>query len=241
MDSLIQQAADLKPAGLILMALAGLLAGVAPGSYPLLAAGIGLSAPQRTQADGGLRWRAAYLAAGFVLAIAIVDALVGGLMGLFGFALLRLLNRVLAPLYFLLSLGLLMAGLAMFKVIRIDFRVLYAKPRAASNFGSAFALGVPFGLSTCPACTPLVLPVLIAAVGSGDALMGSLLLFVFGLARGVPIVAVAFAADLMQRLSTTMFWMPAVERVLGILLLMAAAAFAYQGGVWAGWFPIILN
>jgi len=31
-----------------------------------------------------------------------------------------------------------------------------ARDRQTSSLGGAFLLGIPFGLSTCPACTPLV-------------------------------------------------------------------------------------
>lgn len=128
-------------------------------------------------------------------------------------------------------------GLALLRVISVNFRVLYAAPRAVTGFWSALALGVPFGLSTCPACTPLVLPVVLAATTSADPMMGAALLFAFGVARGIPIVMVGAAADLLPRLFPVMFWMPVIERVGGGLLLVAAAAFAYQGGVYAGWFP----
>lgn len=236
LDSLVQNVSGLSPASVSLMALAGLIVGIAPGSYPLLAVGAGLSTGSKT-GGGGARSRTLFLASGFVLGIALVDAAMGALFGLLGFVVLRTLAVAMMPLYFALSLVLLVMGLALLRIINVNFRVLYAAPRAVKGFWSALALGIPFGLSTCPACTPLVLPVMLAAGASGDAMMGATLLFVFGLARGVPIVLVGAVADLLPRFFPVMFWMPRIERVGGGLLIIAAAAFAYQGGVYAGWFP----
>jgi len=235
LESVLGNISGLTPAGLALMALAGLLVGIAPSSYPLLAAAAGFSA-------GGQAVRPKYnrgilLAAGFVLGVALVDAVLGALFGLFGFAVLRVLSPYMAHTYLVLSILLLLLGLAMLRVIRINLRLLYASPRAVGSFGAAFLLGIPFGLSTCPACTPLLLPVLITAAGSGDAAMGAVLLSVFGLARGIPILIVGAATELLSRLGAAMLWIPRIERGAGILLLIAAAAFAYQGGVYAGWLP----
>ena len=51
----------------------------------------------------------------------------------------------------------------------------------------ARSAAVGIALSTCPARTPLLLPVT-AAAGSADPLMGAVLMGTFGIARGVPIV-----------------------------------------------------
>ncbi len=237
LESIVGDISGLTPASILLMALAGLLVGIAPGSYPLLAAAAGLAAGSYPDDETRLRNRGFYLASGFVLGIALVDAALGALFGLFGFVILRALAAFMAPVYFLLALALVVLGLALLRVIRLRLRLLYASPRPVNGFGAAFLLGIPFGLSTCPACTPLILPVLMAAAGSGDALMGAALLFVFGLTRGVPILIVGAATKSLARLPSVMMWVPRVERIGGVLLFVAAAAFAYQGGVYAGWLP----
>jgi len=239
LESILGEITGLTPAGIGLMALAGFLVGVAPSSYPLLAAAVGFSAGGQAGLARPTRNRAVMLASGFVLGVALVDGALGALFGVFGFAVLRVLSPYMAHTYLLLSLVLLFLGLALLRVIRVRFRLLYASPRAVESFGAAFLLGIPFGLSTCPACTPLLLPVLMTAAGSGDALMGAALLFVFGIARGVPILLVGMAAGLLTRLGSAMLWVPRIEHAAGVLLLIAAAAFAYQAAVYAGWLPRI--
>ncbi len=236
LESLVSQIDALTPAGIALMALVGFLVGVAPGSYPLLATAAGLAA-SRPHGAAPRRWRGLYLAAGFVLGIALVDASFGALFGAFGFLVLRVLSPLMVYVYLALALILAFLGLALLRVIRVNLRLLDATPKAVSGFWPAFLLGIPFGLTTCPACTPLILPVLMGAATSGDIVMGALLLFVFGIARGAPILIVSSAAGLLARMHRFMLLVPRIERIGGILLLMAAAVFAYQSGVYAKVLP----
>ena len=103
------------------------------------------------------------------------------------------------------------------------------------NFLSAFVLGVPFGLSTCPACTPLLLPVLAVAASSGDPILGGILLFTFGLSRGVPILLVGTLTGVIKQKEKYHLWISTIEQIGGILLLLAAPYFAYQAAAYAGW------
>lgn len=218
-----------------LMVLAGLLVGVAPSSYPLIAVASGFTAGE---SGGTARWtRGLTLSAGFVTGIALVDAVIGALFGLFGFLVMRVLAEVMIYAYLALGLMLAVVGLALLRVVRIKFRLVSAEARPTRSFASAFLLGLPFGLSTCPACTPLLLPVLMAAGATGDPWMGAALLLAFGVARGVPIIAVGTAASALARMRKAMFWVPRIERVGGVLLLAASIWFLYRGGIYAGWWP----
>jgi cytochrome c-type biogenesis protein len=236
LESLVDQVDSLTPAAIAVMGLLGLIVGVAPGSYPLLAAATGLVAGHGERIKPR-PLRGLFLAAGFVLGVAVIDALFGALFGAFGFLVLRILSPLMVYVYFVLAAVLLVLGLALLRVIRISLRLLYASPRPVGGFWAAFLLGVPFGLTTCPACTPLILPVLMGAAGTGDVGMGALLLFVFGLARGIPILVVAAAAGALARMQRLMFHVPKIERIGGILLILAALAFAYQGGAYARLWP----
>lgn len=238
-ETALSEVTGLTSTAILLMAFAGLVVGIAPSSFPLMAAAVGFAAGGQSAAPaGGLR--GFWLSTGFVLGVALVDALLGALFGLFGFLILRALAAVMVYAYFGLSLILLLLGLALLGVIRVNIRLLYAAPRAVGGFWPAFLLGIPFGLSTCPACTPLVLPVLMTAAGSSDFWTGGVLLFVFGLARGIPIIVVGTATHVFARMHRMMFWVPRIERVAGVLLLIAAAAFGYQAGVYAGFLPPIV-
>jgi cytochrome c-type biogenesis protein len=171
--------------------------------------------------------------------MATVDALIGGLFGLLGFALIAVLAEYRALVNVVAALVLLVLGLALLRAIRIAVPVLRPAVRPAASFGSAYALGVPFGLSTCPVCTPMVLPVMAAAAATGTPLLGAGLLFTFGFARGVPLILLGMFAGMAQALRGAGQWVARIERAGGALLLLAAAYFLYQGGVYAGLLPAL--
>jgi cytochrome c-type biogenesis protein len=98
------------------------------------------------------------------------DAVVGALFGFAGFAVMHVLARLLAPVYALLGALLIVGGLALLRMIRVVIPVLAPSPKRARSFAGSYMLGLPFGLSTCPACTPL-LPVIAAA--TADPVLGA--------------------------------------------------------------------
>jgi cytochrome c-type biogenesis protein len=71
--------------------------------------------------------------------------------------------------------------------------------RANSAWG-AFALGVPFAIAVCPACTPALVVLLGVAATAGSALFGFTLLVAFALGRAVPIMLGAGAVGWLENL-----------------------------------------
>lgn len=235
LESLLENIGDLTPVSIALVALAGLIIGVAPSSFPLIAVAAGLGTGGGTAQPDERRFRGLWLATGFALGIVTVDAIVGALFGFAGFAVLRILNSALAYVYGLLALILALTALALLRVIHIPLPVLRPSARPAQSFVGSYALGLPFGLSTCPACTPLLFPVVVAASASADPVMGAVLMGSFGLARGIPIVIAGTAAASLSHLKHTQRFMLWAERVGGALLIAAAGYFAYQAALYAGW------
>ncbi len=150
---------------------------------------------------------------------------------------MRVLTSYLALTNLALALLLTALRLALLCKISITVPVLNPIARRVNSFGVAFALGVPFGLSTCPACTPMILPILGVAVASGAPWIGAALLFVFGLVRGLPLVAVGVAAGAAKRIGRLSSWVPTIELAGGILLIAAALYFLYQSAVYARLVP----
>lgn len=237
LEPLLQEITALTPLAVALVALAGLVVGIAPSSFPLISVAAGLAAGQGAAASGGRRIEGLWLSVGFALGIATVDAVLGALFGLAGFAVLRVLASYLALAYTLLAIILTVAGLALLRVIHIVIPVLTPSPRPTRSFAGSYLLGLPFGLSTCPACTPLLLPVVAAAASTADPVMGGVLMFTFGLARGIPIVAAGTAAGVFAHLRHTRRFILWIERAGGVLMCAAALYFFYQAAVYAGWLP----
>lgn len=216
------------------VALAGLLVGFAPSSLPLYSVVGGYVGGQASGRSKGL-----LLAAGFVLGQATVDAGIGILFGFLGLTVVITIARNLALTNLLIATILVVFGLALLRKIHITLPVLRPKARRVGSFAAAYALGVPFGFTTCPACTPMVLPVLGAAAVTGSPWLGGLLLFVFGLARGLPLLLIGAAAQAAMRMPRFTLWVPTIERAGGILLLIAGLFFLYQSAAYWGLVPII--
>jgi cytochrome c-type biogenesis protein len=234
-ELLLQNITALTPVTVALAALAGLVVGIAPSSFPMLSVAAGLAAGQGAAGLSKRRIEGFWLSAGFALGIATVDAVLGALFGLAGFGVLHVLVRFLAVAYALLGIALIIIGLALLRLIHLTIPVLTPKSAPASTFIGSYLLGLPFGLSTCPACTPLLLPVVAAAAGTADPLMGSVLMFTFGVARGIPIVIAGTLAGSLAHLRHTRRFALWAERVGGALTLAAAAYFTYQATLYAGW------
>jgi cytochrome c-type biogenesis protein len=137
--------------------------------------------------------------------------------------------------YALLAIILTVIGLALLRVIHIVIPTLVPSTRSTTTFLGSYLLGLRFGLSACPACTPLMLPVVAAAALTADPLMGATLMLTFGLARGIPILLVGTAAGSLARLRHTGILTRCIERLGGVLMLAAAAYFFYQAAIYAGW------
>lgn len=221
----------------LIVAAAGLLMGVAPSSLPMYSVVVG-SVAART-ADSTRARRGLLFALGFVLGLASADALIGALFGFFGQAVIAVLAGKLALMNLLIGLLLAVIGLALLRLIRVPWLRLNTKLRELKSFGGAFGLGVPFGFSTCPACTPMTLPILGAAAATGSLWLGAALMFVFGLARGTPLLVAAVATDLVKLVPRFAPVVSRIERVGGALVLLTALYFFYLSAFYAGLAPAI--
>ncbi|MDA8248593.1 MAG: sulfite exporter TauE/SafE family protein [Rhodospirillales bacterium] len=234
LDAWLQHVPVTSPLGFALVALAGLIMGVAPSSLPLASVVAGYVGGQSRDEEAHKRMTGLRLSAGFVLGVATVDAAIGVFFGFLGFTIIRVLAGALVITNLVLAVVLVLLGLALLRKIRIVIPVPRPRPWHVDSFKAAYALGIPFGLSVCPACTPMVLPILGAAALTGTPLLGGALLLLFGLARGVPLLAVGAAVEAIKGVPRFMTWVPKMERAGGVLLLLAALYFFYQSAVYAG-------
>lgn len=234
LDAWFHQVSVASALGFALVALAGLVMGFAPSSLPLAAVVAGYVGGQRPREETNRRSTGLRLSAGFVLGLATIDAVIGALFGFLGATVIRVLAGSLAITNLVIALLLAVLGLALLRKIHIVIPVLRPRPRRVATFKAAYGLGIPFGLSVCPACTPIVLPILAAAAASGTPGLGGVLLFVFGLARGIPLLIAGAAAGTIKTAPRFTLWVPRIEQASGILLLLAAAYFLYQSALYVG-------
>lgn len=236
LEPLLQEITALTPLTIGIVLMAGLLVGIAPSSFALLSVAAAMAA-ERSKAESS-RIAGLWLPAGFALGIATTDAVIGALFGLVGFVVMRTLASFMAVAYALLAVLLIATGLALLRLIHLALPMFAPSIKPARTFLGSYALGIPFGLSTCPACTPLILPIVLAAASTADPVMGAVLMFTFGIARGIPIVVTGTVAAKISHMRQTSTFIRWVERIGGGLLLAAAIYFLYQAAWYAGWLSL---
>ncbi|NIR46658.1 MAG: cytochrome C biogenesis protein [Gemmatimonadetes bacterium] len=209
---------------------AGFAMGLAPSSYALYPVIAGFVAGDEERSGR----RAVSLSAAFVVGTATVDAVLGALFGFVGGIVIEAVANYLVLWNLLAAAILTVFGLALLRLVTIRWPVVRMSWRKAHSVPGAYALGIPFGLTACPACTPMVLPMLGAAAVTGSWWFGAALMFVFGLARGLPLLLVGTGAGVLGRLQKLSRWMPRVERVAGVVLLLGAVFFLVSA-LWTAW------
>lgn len=207
--------------------LAGFIMGVAPSSYALYPVVAGYVAGEQ---EVGTPRRGLLLSLAFVLGTATVDTALGALFGLIGGVVIEVVARFAVAWNLLVATMLVGFGLVLLRRVTVTWPVLRMTWRRAHTIPGAYALGMPFGLTACPACMPMIIPMLAAAAATGSWWFGALLMFVFGVARGLPLLLVGTSAGLFARLGGASRWMPRVQTAAGVLLLLAELFFLFEAG-----------
>ena len=178
--------AAVSPAAFGLAFVLGLAAAFAPSSLAMAPVVMGTVLEGRAHSTG----HAARQAAAFVSGVLVVDAVVGAVFAAGGAAAIAWLEARLAVWFLLMFLVLTLLAIVALDVWRPRLPGAVRDLPRPDTPGAAFAAGVPFGLLACPSCTPMLLPVILGAVATGDPVYGAAVLATFGLGRGLPLVVV---------------------------------------------------
>ena len=92
----------------------------------------------------------------------------------------------------------------------------------------AYLLGLTFGLTGCPSCEPIRLAVLAAVAASTQPLMGALAMLALGLGQGLILVLAGTYVGTLPSLKRFAGHRIAINWLLGLVLLIAAAYFAWR-------------
>jgi cytochrome c-type biogenesis protein len=213
--------------------LIGLVVAFAPSSLAMAPAIMGYI----STAGAGSTRRAAGLSGLFLVGMLLTNMALGALFALGGQALMRAVSARVWVWYSLIAVVLVAMALVLLGVWRPrlpSFRPRVPQAGGRSRAGGAFALGVPFGLMACPACTPLLMPLALGAAATADPVYGAGLLGAFGLARGVPVVVLGTFTGALQAGGTLARSAGVVQRILGVVLLAAAAWFVVSALAFVG-------
>jgi cytochrome c-type biogenesis protein len=199
--------------------LGGLVAGFGPCVLPMLPAVFGYVTGHVTDTEGPREseWRRGLvLSTAFVLGMALLFAGIGAAAGALGHAIL-----VGAWAYYALAAICVVLGLQLLGLIQLRFDVLnrfvpVARPKRRGLIG-AFLFGILFGVVASPCSTPILAAVATIAAVRGSAAQGAVMLFVYGLGKGVPLILLGLA-------SGSLTLMRPLSRATGLLTKIGGAA-----------------
>ena len=206
---------------LVLALLAGVVTVAAPCTLPMLPILLGASVGQTSKA------RPAMIAAGFVLSFSVVALALGAITRAFDFDPNSLRHAALA---LLLGFGLLMIWPTPFVWVSGQIGG-FTGGSAASSQGLAggFVLGTTLGLVWTPCAGPVLGSILTVVATSQDTAWASLLLVVYAIGAGLPMLAIAYGGQAVTtRVRRVARIAPRLQQAFGVVVIAFAVASYFQ-------------
>ena len=206
---------------LVLALLAGVVTIAAPCTLPVLPILLGASVGQTSKA------RPAMIAAGFVLSFSVVALALGAITRVFDFDPNTLRN---AATVLLLGFGLLMIWPTPFEWVTSRIGG-FTGGNAASSQGLAggFVLGTTLGLVWTPCAGPVLGSLLTVVATSQDTAWASLLLVVYAIGAGLPMLAIAYGGQAVTtRIRRVARIAPKLQQGFGVVVIAFAVATYFQ-------------
>jgi len=163
--------------------------------------------------DDRIRWTAG-AALAFVLGLALATTSLGVFAALAGSTIAGLGGWTRS----IIALVPLAAGLHLLGWLRIPMPK-FARRGTGTGLGGAFLAGLLFSLVIAPCGTPILGGVLSYAAYEASVPYGALLLFIFGLGAGTPVLLVGTATGGLAARLDRAGWRPWVDRLTGAVLL----------------------
>jgi len=204
----------LRDGGLIALPVAlfaGLLAGLNPCCLPIYPTAVGACAALRrdtVRANLGM-------AATFVAGVSLASTVLGIISGLAGRMFMGLGSW---PAYLIAAVPIVF-GLHLLGAIRVPLPRETRLAQRAGGAAGALVAGALIGLVVTPCSTPMLAGLLAYVAHTGNPVWGGVLLFIYGIGVGVPILLLGTAAaSFMARLAATRarVW---AERLSGLMLI----------------------
>ncbi len=161
----------------------------------------------------------------FVLGMTIADVALGILFALIG----KKVSAIFGPRWeFLIGIVLIVLGLRWLNVLRFRTVGYELKPRSAGTVLGAFLLGVPFSMSFCPFCVPVVLSILTVAAATGKVWYSALLMLFFSLGRGLPLIVAGMSIGALKKMKQFRRYLGVVEKIGGLVLLLMGIYYLFD-------------
>lgn len=150
----------------------------------------------------------------------VVASLVGGLIG--GS------SRIW---YYVVAFVCLVIGLQMLGILKLSLPSWFGGSREKiqrKGLPGAFLLGLVSGLVSSQCATPVLAAILTYVLSQKTGLIyGAVLLFIYALGRGVPIILAGTFAGVLKSFRSLGRWSDIMEKVSGVIILLVAGYFLY--------------
>jgi cytochrome c-type biogenesis protein len=208
--------------GLGLVFLGGFLTSLGPcnvATIPLIVGFVGASSdiPRRRAFSISLAF--AFGLALTFMALGLVAALIGGLIG-----------ANTDWWYYLVAGVCFLIGLQMLGIINLSLPAWFAGLRqkvGLRGIPGALALGLISGLVASQCATPVLAAILTYVMAKGALLYGAVLLFVYALGRGVPVVLAGTFTGVLKNLQKMSRWNVWFEKASGVIVLAVGFYFLW--------------
>jgi cytochrome c-type biogenesis protein len=150
------------------------------------------------------------LALTFML-LGVIAALIGGLVGV-----------ATAWWYYLVAVVCFVIGLNMLGVLKMQMPMWFGGLRERigwKGIPGALALGLISGLVASQCATPVLAAILTYVMSKGAIVYGALLLFVYALGRGVPVVLAGTFTGALKSFQRLGRWSEAIEKAGGVIVI----------------------
>jgi cytochrome c-type biogenesis protein len=203
--------------------LGGVLTSIGPCNLSMAPVLIGYVAGQQQPTRSRSFWLSLLFTLGssttFVL-LGVAAASVGGMFG-----------AQKAILYWLVAVVCFAIGLSLLGAVKLNLDFLARfQPRRVGRTGplGAFLLGLIVGIAGSQCATPILAAILGIVMATGKLAYGALLLFAYGLGRGVPIVLAGTYTGVLKALPAMARWTRRVEQAAGCLLIGVGMYFVWM-------------
>ncbi len=205
--------------------LGGIVAGFGPCVLPMLPAVFGYVTGHVADAElpRGSAWRRGLALSGtFVLGMALLFAGIGAAAGAVGHAIMVGAWAYYAVAAICVVLGLQMVGLVNIRFDALNRFLPTTRPKGR-GFAGAFLLGILFGVVASPCSTPILAAIATIAAARGSATQGAVMLFVYGLGKGVPLMLLGLVSGSLALVKSLSRATGVLTKIGGVALLGAAA------------------
>jgi cytochrome c-type biogenesis protein len=206
----------------LLVFVGGIVTSIGPCNVAMIPLVIAFVGGQRQVTRG----RSLALSAAFALGLAITLTALGVIASLAG----GLIGGNTRLWYYLVASVCIVMGLQWAGVLALPLPDIAARQREkvqARGLLGALALGLVSGLAASGCATPALAAILTLAMAKGATLYGAALLLVYGLGRGVPIIAIGTFAGLVRAIPALVRWSSRLEQLSGGLMVLVGLYFLW--------------